>query len=293
MPFLLAHVIGNARFEAEDNFVFTFAGVHAEAVAQALIERKLLRALEAFAGGLDALDARGNEGANVFAAMVPGEQVPFTVDIREVVRIDDAQFGLARTRLAIRQLDLPPMRRGFGQRVKDFQVEDRLSPGAERNGLLHLRQVEGDGVWQRLFHFSDRTEQRLFETGAAILLERFLSDHQREQFAFSNLHRGKGADFLSVTIAKAAPVIFDRQIQAVAHEFDVAMDGFGADFQFAREPRRVGKFSGLNRLMNAEHAFQRRAGLGHLQSVSGIYFHAPALSLGWASRSVRLAGSCW
>ena len=118
---------------------------------------------------------------------------------------------------------------------KISRSQNRLGARAKGNGLLQIRQVQRNGVGQRLLHFSNGAEQRFLETGAAILLQRFFRDDQREQFALGDLQRGKGADFLGVMIAETAPVEFQRQLQPVAHELEVAMDGFGADLQLARQ----------------------------------------------------------
>ena len=101
-------------------------------------------------------------------------------------------------------------------------------------------------------------KQRLFKTGAAILLQRFFRDDERENFALGDLHRGKAADFAGVKIAVALAIEFNRQVQPVAHELDVAMDGLGGDFDFARKLAGVGKSAGLQCLMNPQHPLQRR-----------------------------------
>ena len=96
------------------------------------------------------------------------------------------------------------------------------------------------------------------------MLKRLFSDDECKQFALGDLHRGKGVDFPGIKIAKATAVVFNRQAEPVAHKFNVAMNGFGADFQVGREAGGVGVFAGLERLVDAEHPLQRRTreGLG-------------------------------
>ena len=157
------------------------------------------------------------------------------------------------------QFQLLPLRDGLGQRVENFQIQNRLGAGAEGNGLLDVGEVERNGVGQRLLHFSDGAKQRFFEARAAILLQRLFGDDEREHFALGDLHRRERADFAGVMIAVVGRIKFNRQVEPVAHEFDVAMDGLGGDFDFAGERAGVGKIAGLKRLVDAQHPLQRRA----------------------------------
>ncbi len=89
--------------------------------------------------------------------------------------------------------------------------------------------------------------------------KRFFRDDERENFALGDLHRRKAADFAVVKIAVVGGSKFNRQVQPVAHELDVAMDGLGGNLDLARELAGVGKAAGLQRLMNAQHPLQRRS----------------------------------
>jgi|CZKV01.1.fsa_nt_gi hypothetical protein len=56
-------------------------------------------------------------------------------------------------------------------------------------------------------------------------------------------------------------VEFNRQIEPVAHELNVTMDGLGGAFNFGRQLAGIGKTAGLQRLVNAQHPLQRRTGV--------------------------------
>ena len=66
----------------------------------------------------------------------------------------------------------------------------------------------------------------------------------------------EGADFLGIGITIFAGIEFNWQTQPVAHEFDVAVDGFGGHLDFPRERGGVGKPAGGKGLMDAQHALQ-------------------------------------
>ena len=103
---------------------------------------------------------------------------------------------------------------------------------------------------RRLFHFANGAQKRFLKTGAAILLQGLFRDDEGEDFALGDLHRRKRADFTIVKIAIVARGEFNRQVQAVAHELDVTMDGLGGNLDLARELAGIGKSACLQRLMN-------------------------------------------
>src|SRR5205809_3924951 len=63
-------------------------------------------------------------------------------------------------------------------------------------------------------------------------------------------------------------VVFERQIEPVAHEFDVALDRLGAHFQLPSERAAIGKAAGLDFLVNAQHPLHGRTGM----RVAGVLF---------------------
>jgi hypothetical protein len=91
----------------------------------------------------------------------------------------------------------------------------------------------------------------LSEARAAILLERLFRDDQRDEFALGDLQGREGVHALGIVVAAADGVIFDRQVQPVAHEVEIALDGFGADFQVASERGGVREAVRGQRLVDA------------------------------------------
>ena len=154
----------------------------AETVAQSFLQRKFLRTLESFSGRLDGLDPRGNKSADVFARVVEGKEIPFAVDVRQMIRVNDARFGFRLAGLAIGQFQLLPSRGGLGERVKNFQIQNRFGARAEGNRLLDVGEVERNGVGQRLLHFFDRAQQRFLKTRAAILLQALFPRRRARKF---------------------------------------------------------------------------------------------------------------
>ena len=193
--------------------------------------------------------------------MTPGKEEPLSVDVGQMIRIDDPRLCLAASGFAIVQFDLPPVRRRLGQSVEDLQVKDRLGARSERNRLLPVLKIEGNRVRQRRGHLLEGAHQRLLEVRSAILLQGLFRDQQGEQLALRDLHGGKGSDLLGVVIAVAAVVELDRKFHAVAHELQVAVDGLRAVFQLAGQRGGIGKPAGQQGLMDAHHPLQRRTRL--------------------------------
>ena len=70
-------------------------------------------------------------------------------------------------------------------------------------------------------------------------------------------------------------MIFQWQVQPVAHEFEVPLDGLGADFEFSGKLGGVGKFAGLDRLMNSQHPRQWWPGVRVPGILFSSRFHCP------------------
>src|SRR5262245_43956334 len=62
-------------------------------------------------------------------------------------------------------------------------------------------------------------------------------------------------------ISEFASVPFERQLQAIPHELQIAMDGLRADLQLPAQESGVGIFAGLNRSVNVQHPLQGRTGM--------------------------------
>ncbi|MPN14192.1 hypothetical protein SDC9_161518 [bioreactor metagenome] len=165
-----------------------------------------------------------------------------------------------------------PARRTLGKSLKDLQIQHRFRPRKKGNGLLHVRHVQRDRIRKGLGEFLDGTHQRALEGGAPVLLQRLFSHNHREEFTLGHLHCGKLIYLFCVVKPVACPVPLDRQIEAIPHEIQITINGFGADFELARQPRRVGERISLKRLMDQEHASQRGAAPRQLGPRHGLVF---------------------
>lgn len=235
VPAFLADVIGDRIIEAGDHGVIAVPGEDAEAVAQVFFEGEAGGFGEGLAGGLGGGDAGGREGADVLAEVVEGKEVPIAVDVGEVAGVDDALFGRAGTGFAVGEAELAAVLDGVGEGFEEGDVDDGFGAGSEADGVVPLGEVEGDGVGEGAFEFLEGGDEAVFEGGAAVLLEGFLGDEQGEQFAFADLEGGERVDLLGVMEAVVGGVEGDGEGEAIAHEIQVAADGFGADLQFGAE----------------------------------------------------------
>ena len=67
-----------------------------------------------------------SERADVFAQVIERKQIPFAVDVREMVRIDHARLDVLPSGLAVGDLHLLMPGCGFCQVVEDFQIQNLL-----------------------------------------------------------------------------------------------------------------------------------------------------------------------
>ena len=81
---------------------------------------------------------------------------------------------------------------GLSENEEDFAVRHADWPGVERERIACNRQVHGDRVGKRAAYFLERAVEMGLIGRAAILLEGLFCDEDRRQFAFAELHGGKG-----------------------------------------------------------------------------------------------------
>ena len=141
-----------------------------------------------------------------------------------MIRVNGALFGLLLTGFAIGYFELLSGGGCFCQCIENLQIQNRPCPRAKRNRALNFGQVQRDYVGQRLLHLSNRAEQRLFETGTAVLLEGLFGHDQSKEFTFGNLQGWERLNLLGVVVPQALTIKLKGQFQSIAHELQIAMD---------------------------------------------------------------------
>src|SRR5581483_7744030 len=95
--------------------------------------------------------------------------------------------------------------------------------------------------------------------GAAILLQRALRNQQGEQLALGHVHRRKRVYGMRITIRLNLRIEFDRQIEPVAHERNVAHHGLAGNLQRLHELRAVHERAAPQLVMDFQHALEWRS----------------------------------
>jgi len=119
--------------------------VDTEAVAEETGEVERLGEGEGFAGGDGLFDAGGDEGPDVVAEEIEGEEVPIAIHVGDVDGVDEAFLGGFAIGFAIEEAEFLAGGGGAGEAVDEFQLEHGLGAGAEGDGLFPVGEVEGDG----------------------------------------------------------------------------------------------------------------------------------------------------
>jgi hypothetical protein len=130
---------------------------------------------------------------------------------------------------------------GAADGFEELDVGDGRADAAEGDGGIDVAPMEADAVFQAIGDFCEGGLETLFEGGAAVLFEGFLSDEEGDDFAFGDVDAGKAGDGFGVDESEMELVILDGHAHAVPHEIDVALDGLAGDFEFVGELAAIGE----------------------------------------------------
>ena len=106
MPVFFPNIIRDLVREPHHDLVLFLARVHTKTPLQAVLDGEFFRALKGVSRLLDRKDARRHEGAQVLSQMTVCEQEPFTIDVGEMVRVDDAGLAFLFSWFAVLQSEL-------------------------------------------------------------------------------------------------------------------------------------------------------------------------------------------
>src|SRR5216110_2685077 len=120
MPSLFTDVIRRQLVEGNDYVKFAGSGKDAKTVAQPLLQGEFVRPDEGRASGFNLQNSRRDKSADVVAQMAMGKKKPFTVNVGQVIRVNDARLGLFSARLAISQFELFVLGSRLGEGVEDL-----------------------------------------------------------------------------------------------------------------------------------------------------------------------------
>jgi hypothetical protein len=260
VPFAFADALGDGGGEADDDPVVAGAAEDAEGAGEEFFGREIGGAGEGFPGGGDVGDAREGEGAEGVAFEIVTDEIPEVFAIGEVVGVDAAGGFFRVSRFSIREGDLVLVEDGGAEGVENGEVGFTEADVFEGDGLEFVGGRKGNAVAEAAGEFFEGDLELAVEGRAAILLEGALGDEEGEEFAFGDVDGGEGGDGLGVAVGLDLRVEFDGKLEAIAHEGDVADDGFARDLEEAHEFGAVGQRAAAELVVDLEHALEGRAG---------------------------------
>lgn len=255
MPFAFADAFGDGGGETDDDAVVARAAHDAEGVGENFSRGEIGGAFERGLGGGDVGDAREGEGAEGGALEVEGDEIPEVFAVGQVVGADAAGGFFRVAGFAVGEGDFPRAEDGGAEGVEDGEVGFADADVFEGDGAKFVGGGEGNFVAEAAGEFFEGDLKLAVKRGAAVLLEGALGDEEGEEFAFGDVDGGKGVDGVGVAVGLDAGVEFDGEFEAVAHEGEVADDGFAGDFEGADEVRAVDEGAAAELVVDAHHAF--------------------------------------
>lgn len=92
-----------------------------------------------------------------------------------------------------------------------------------------------------------------------ILGEDFLGDKEGEDLSFTHLKEGEGLDRLGITKGVAGGIVSEGEVEAIAHEIEIALNGFIGDFELAAQLLAIDGLLVGKEFMETVHAGERGA----------------------------------
>jgi len=269
VPFATANEVGSPGIKIHDDFVVGVALEHAEAAFQMFREVEFLGDGKTFRGNFRRFQAGQGERAHGLPLNVEGKQIPVVVNAAEVIGMDKPGLGLVGIEVAVLEFQNAAFFQGAGEDFKRFEVSVLGCERPEGKGFIQIVEgIFGRGIELAGQSF-ERQRQWLLKGRAPVLGDRLVGDEQREDFRLGKGQLGELVHRLGVMEAIALVVKLDGQIQAVAHEVQVAHDGAHGDFKLSGQLGAVGEGLLFDEVVEMQHAFQRRTteqrrfGFGH------------------------------
>ena len=260
VPLAFADALGDGGREADDDTMVAGAAHDAEGVSEEFLRREIGRARERDLGDGDFVNARDGEGAEGGALEIEGNEIPEVFAVGQMVGAHAAggRFGVAG--FAVGEGDLVGAEDGGAEGVKNGEVGFADADIFEGDGAKFVGGREGDFVAEAAGKFFEGDFELMVKRGALILLEGALGDEEGKEFAFGHVDGGKGVYGVRVAVGEDLSVELYGEFEAVAHEGDVADDGFPGNLEGAYEVRTIDEGAATELVMDAQHTFEGRSG---------------------------------
>ncbi len=258
VPGSLPHQLSSERVKLQGYFIrfIIFTLPDLEAVLEKLLEGFGGGFLKRAPGWLDLAHPGENEYASGVALEVVPEEIPLATDTGQVPRFDGAFLVVPGTQL-------------FVFKLNRSRLADRLREGVKRGGVWQIcvKLVEGKrgidvGPTDTQFRgsgggkFGKRVPQGLFEGGAFVRGQGFLSNEQGDQFALGEFEQRQFVDRFRKIVTAAAIIELDSKAELMPHVVEVPLDGLGGDFDVRRELGSIGVTPGLDGMKDFSEPIQ-------------------------------------
>ena len=85
--------------------------------------------------------------------------------------------------------------------------------------------------------------------------EHLLGDEECENFSFTDLKQRKGLDRLGITEGVAGWIVLQREVEAISHKIEIALNGFIGDLKLAAQFLAVNYLLGGEEVVKTLHSF--------------------------------------
>ena len=260
MPAALADQPGGEGIELKAYLVMSFSGKNAKARAEVLGDLEVCRAFEFRGGDPNVAHPGEDEGAELVAGQVEGEEIPLIFDASQVVGLHLALFVPGVSQFFVFKAHLQRPQHRPAQVFKEQEVGLRRSKIAEGKRCIQVTPGECNALPQSIADFVESGMERFLKRGSLVLIEHLLGDEKCDDFPFCDLYAWKISNGPGIEEAETQRVIIDWKVEPVAHEIDVPLNSFRGNLQHLGQFAAIGEFALLYLLVELLHPGEGRTG---------------------------------
>lgn len=234
VPLALGDDAGGPAVEADADLV-ALGGVvwvvpHSEAAAEVGRGVEVDRADELGFEEAKLADALQGEGADGLALGVKGEEIPALLDLAEVIGVDLAALWLGGSQLVVEEARGAPVHDRVEKFAEEADARGQDADGFDREGRFQFLPLEGNFAGAGLGDFAEALPEHLLQAGAAQGSEGMAGEEEGHQVVAGEVQQGKIVNCEGIVKAVLDGVVGQGEAELVAHEAEVALNGFGGDF---------------------------------------------------------------
>ena len=197
----------------------------------------------------------------MLADEVEAEEIALILDAAQVVGLHPALLMAGTAELLVCKSHLVGVEHRPADRLEKLEIRHAGAEPAKGDRRIQITPVEPDPVLEPLSKFSNAVFSGFSKDVPRYCSIAFWATNNALTSPSDTSIPGEARDRFGVNGAEMELIVFDRKAEPVAHEVDVALDGFGRNLQFVGQLAAIRERSGPELFMESQHPLQWRPGV--------------------------------